>query len=387
MIKKISVLTCSAMLAAQVAAPASVLAQDVAFVPETVTAKERVDPGPKVFVNVQNWDGGPSVVRFYSTADLSVVGTADAGSQSHFAISGDGKTVYIASGYYSRLSSGTGEHVVRVFDVDTASLVKEIQLPVKVSQYTDDVSLMQLSADEKYLYIQNATPATSVTVVDLQQGKVVQEVPSPGCFGIYPTLEGHGYSTICGDGSFATMTLSADGTGFASKKSAPIFDPEADPIYLSFDRAGSDLLFISYKGVVHRLSDSDGVIKTVATTPIAEGVAGDWGTSGYTVVSYNEPNGVLFVPMASGRHDGSHYHAAEEIWAYDLHNRKLLYRSPVQGITSVITTDDKVPTLFGLDIGEEKIVKYEVDPEAKFVAKKVAEHATQGFTTTLVAKP
>lgn len=387
MIKKISVLACTTVIAAQLAGPAGVRAQEAEFVPETVTAKERVDPGPKVFVNVQNWDGGPSVVRFYSTKDLSVVGTVDAGSQSHFAVSADGKTVYMASGYYKRLTSGPGEHVVRIFDVDTASLIKEIELPVKVSQYTDDASLMQLSADEQYLYIQNATPATSVTVVDLKQGKVVQEVPSPGCFGIYPSLKGHVYSTICGDGTFTTMTLSEDGTTFTSKKSGPIFDPAEDPIYLSFDRAGSDLLFISYKGVVHRLSDSDGVIRTIETIPIAEGVAGNWGTSGYTVVSYNEPNGILFVPMAPDRHDGSHYHEAQEIWAYDLKNRKLLYRSPVKGITSVITTDDPVPTLFGLDFRAEKIFKYDVDPEAKFVARQVAEHDTRGFTTTMAARP
>ena len=105
------------------------------------------------------------------------------------------------------------------------------------------------------------------------------------------------------------------------------------------------------------------------------------------MVSYNEPNGILFVPMASGRHDGSHYHAAEEIWAYDLVNSKLLYRTPVEGITSIITTDDDVPTLFGLDIGGGKVIKFDVDPDAKFAAKKVAENATAGFTTTLAARP
>ena len=162
MANKLTVLTCSALLAGQLAAPASAWAQDDTFVPETLSAKERLDPGPKVFVNVQDWGGGPSFVRIYSADDLSIMGTADAGSQSHFAISGDGKTVYIISGYYSRLSSGTGEHVLRIFDTETATLTKEIQLPVKVSQYTDDASLMQLSADEKYLYVQNATPATSV---------------------------------------------------------------------------------------------------------------------------------------------------------------------------------------------------------------------------------
>lgn len=387
MATKLTVLTCTALLAG-LAAPAGAWAQDDdTFVPETVTAKEFVDPGPKVFVNVQNWGGGPSLVRFYNADDLALVGTVNGGAQSHFALSQDGKTVYMISGFYSRLSSGDAEHVLQIFDVDTATLTKEIQLPVKVSQYTDDASLMQLSADEKYLYVQNATPATSVTVVDLELGEVVQEVPSPGCFGIYPTLEGHAYSTICGDGTFTTMTLSADGKSFESKKSEVVFDPQEDPIYLSFDRAGEDLLFISYKGVVHRLSDTDGIITQVSTTDIAGGIEGDWGTSGYTVVSYNEPNGILFVPMASGRHDGSHYHAAEEIWAYDLVNNKLLYRSPVDGINALITTDDGVPTLYGLSLRDSLVVKYEVDPEAKFAAKKVAEHDTGGFTTTLVAKP
>mgnify|MGYP000961338212 CR=1 FL=1 len=89
MANRFSLLTCSAMLALQLAVPNLAQAQEETFVPETLTAKEMVDPGPKVFVNVQNWGGGPSVVRFYSADDLRVVGTADAGAQSHFAISAE----------------------------------------------------------------------------------------------------------------------------------------------------------------------------------------------------------------------------------------------------------------------------------------------------------
>ncbi len=129
MAKTLSVLLGTALLAG-LAAPQVAWAQDdETFVPETVTAKERVDPGPKVFVNVQNWGGGPSLVRFYSADDLALVGTVNGGAQSHFALSQDGKTVYMISGFYSRLSSGDAEHVLQIFDVDTATLTKEIQLP------------------------------------------------------------------------------------------------------------------------------------------------------------------------------------------------------------------------------------------------------------------
>ena len=367
--------------------PLYAVAQDDTFVPETVTAKEAMDPGPNVFVNKQNWGGGPSAIYIYGAEDMRLKGSVSGGAQSHFTVTADGATAYLVSGFYSRLASGTGEHVLQIYDVATNALRSEIVLPFKVTQYTDDRALTQLSADEKFLFIQNATPATSVTVVDLTKGEVVQEVPAPGCYGIYPFTTGLGFSTICNDGSFTTFTLGEDGTSAESKKSEQIFDVDADPIYLASDRAEGDLLFISYHGNVYRLSDADGVITKLGVTPIAEGVEGNWGTSGYSVVTYNDANGILFVPMHSDHHDGSHYHGAEEIWAYDLNNETLLYRSSVEQISSIYVTDDAQPVLYGLSIPDSVVVKFEVDPEAKFALKKVGEHNSFGFATTLTARP
>jgi methylamine dehydrogenase heavy chain len=370
-----------------VLAPVAAFAQDDEFVPETLTAKAAMDPGPNVFVNVQNWANGPSVGYIYSADDLTRKGSVSGGSQSHFTISRDGTKAYMASGYYPRYDSGDGEHVLQIFAVASNTLTTEILLPYKLAQYTDDLSLLQLSADETFAFVQNGTPATSVTVVDLAKGEVTQEVPAPGCFGIYPMLEGLGFSAICNDGAFTTFTLSADGTTFESQKSAPIFDPDADPIYLSSDRAAGDLLFISYHGNVYRLSDTGGVITKLSVTPIAEGVEGNWGTSGYTVVTYNEANGILFVPMASEHHDGSHYHASEEVWAYDLKNKALLYRSPLADLVGIAVTDGAEPALYGFSIKEGTVYKYDVDPQARFAAKKVAEHSVDGFATTLMVSP
>jgi methylamine dehydrogenase heavy chain len=363
------------------------VAQDADFVPETAGAKTSMDPGPNVFVNKQDWGGGPSVVFIYSADDLTLKGSVSGGAQSHFTLSKDGKTIYMASGFYSRLASGKGEHVLQVFDVETNLLKQEIVLPFKLTQYTDDRALMQLSADERFIYIQNATPATSVTVVDLAKGEVVQEVPSPGCFGIYPSLEGYSFSAICSDGSFNTFKLSDDGTQFDSKKSDKIFDVDSDPIYLASDRADSDLLFVSYHANVYRLSDKNGVIEKVSVTPIAEGVPGNWGASGYSTIAYNDANGILFVTMAADHHDGSHYHPAQEVWAYDLKNNALLYRSNVDSLNGIHVTDGATPALFGVSIPEGKVYKYDVDPTARFAAKRVADHQAFGFATTLTSSP
>lgn len=385
-IKKTALLV-TAGLTSIMAATVAVHAEEADFVPEQATTKEAMDPGPKVFVNMQNWGGGPSAIYIYSAEDLALKGSVSGGAQSHFTLSKDGRTIYLVSGFYSRLASGKGEHVLQIFDTDTNMLKKEIVLPFKVTQYTDDRALLQLSADERFLYVQNATPATSVTVVDLEKGEVVQEVPSPGCYGIYPATSGYSYSAICNDGTFTTFALTADGTGFESKKSEKIFDVDADPIYLASERAEGDLLFVSYHANVYRLSDADGVVKTLSVTPIAEGIAGNWGASGYSTVTYNDANGILFVPMAPDHHDGSHYHAAKEVWAYDLKNKALLYRSNVDGLNAVYVTDDAKPVLYGLSLADSKIYRYDIDPSAKFAAKKVAEHSDFGFATTLTSVP
>jgi methylamine dehydrogenase heavy chain len=376
---------CAACAAGTLALLGVAHAQDTAFVPETVSAKEKMDEGSNLFVNTQNWRGGPSAIYIYAAGDLKLKGSVSGGAQSHFAISSDGNTAYMVSGFYPRLASGEGEHILQIFDVPTNTLKTEIVLPYKVTQYTDDRALLQLSADERFLYVQNATPATSVTVVDLAKGEVIQEVPSPGCFGIYPTLEGYGYSVICNDGAFTTFALGEDGTTFESTKSDKIFDPDADPIYLASDRAKGDLLFVSYHGNVYRLSDRDGVIKTISVTPVAEGVEGNWGASGYSVVAYNDANDILFVSMAGDHHDGSHYHGATEVWAYDLENKALLYRSNVDDLNGIHVTDDAEPTLYGVSIGSSKVFMYDIDPTARFAAKKVAEHADFGFATTLTS--
>lgn len=385
MATKLSALLGAACLVGGLAGSACAFGQEAEFVPETPGAVATITPGPNLFVNTQNWGGGPSAIYIYSADDLTLKGSVSGGAQSHFTVSGDGKTIYLVSGFYSRLASGAGEHVLQIFDTETNTLKKEIVLPFKVTQYTDDRALLQLSADERFLYVQNATPATSVTVVDLTKGEVVQEVPSPGCFGIYPATTGYSYSTICNDGAFTTFTLTGDGTGFESKKSEKIFDVDADPIYLASERAEGDLLFISYHANVYRLSDADGVIKKVSVTPVAEGIEGNWGTSGYSTVTYNDKNGILFVPMAPDHHDGSHYHAAKEVWAFDLKTNTLLYRSNVDDLNAVYVTDDAVPVLYGLNIGEQKVYRYDIDPTAKFAAKKVAEHTDFGFATTLTS--
>ena len=112
----------------------------------------------------------------------------------------------------------------------SSTLKKEIPVVARMAQAEPQPALLSLVDDGKYLLLQNATPATSVTVVDLEKGEQIAEIPTPGCWGILPMVNANTFTTICGDGTFATYSWNADGTFGEPAKSEQIFDVDADAL-------------------------------------------------------------------------------------------------------------------------------------------------------------
>jgi methylamine dehydrogenase heavy chain len=301
-------------------------------------------------------------------------------------IARDGKTAYTTSVYMKRISYGDPEFILQVYDVATLSLTKEIALPPKLAMVGTQEPMLAQSADGRLVYVQNATPATSITVVDVTAGKVTGEIPAPGCFGIYPSLEGHKFSAICGDGTFASFTLNAEGTSAERSQSKKIFDVDKDPIFVPTERVGTDLVFISFHGNVYRVSDSGPAVKLVETYPMTDGVDPGWAPGGAQLIAYNKANDVLFIGMHPNAKEGSHKTPAKEIWAYNLRTKQLLYRSPVEDVLALTASDAPVPVIFA---GKGKVLfRLEVDPEAKFALKKSHEVYNPGTdNSTVILRP
>lgn len=343
--------------------------------PQHLTVKPAIDPGSNVFTIDQEW-GGASSINVFSAKDLTYKGNMSSGTMAQMLLTDDGKTTYTASVYMKRIAYGEAEMVLQAFDVTTLSPVREIVLPPKFAMLTPYRHMLAHSADGKYLYVQNATPATSVTVADIGEGKVKGEIPTPGCFGIYPSLQGHRFSVVCGDGTFASYALKADGSGADRTPSEKIFDVDKDPIFLTAERVGTDLIYVSYHGNVYRVSDGGPAAKLAERLSLTAGTSGNWAPGGYQMLAYNKANGVLFVGMHPAARDGSHKTPAREIWAYDLSRRKLLHRSPVPGVRALTVSDDPVPVLFGLK--DKAIMRFAVDPSAKFALRKTHERLNVG---------
>ncbi|HAA45247.1 MAG: methylamine dehydrogenase heavy chain [Halomonas sp. 54_146] len=334
------------------------------FVPEELTVMERIKPGPNVFVLDQLWSGA-SRANVISQEDLTVKGNLSFGIVGQIVTSHDSKTLYSMSAYAERISYGPTEVVLQEFDVDTLSLKREIVIPEKAAQVAPSNAIVALSYDDNYAFVQNATPATSVSVVDLTSGEFVEEVPTPGCFGIFPASDSVKFTTACGDGRFQSFSLGNDNQFGSPEPSEKIFDPTSDPIFIVGKRAGDELVFVSFFGNVYQVSDSGDMVSLTNKFAITDGVEGGWAPGGVDVAAYNEANDVLFVTMHSDAYNGSHKNAAEEVWAVELSSGDVLSRSPVHELASISVTDGETPILFGLD-EESTLTRFEVDVGADF---------------------
>lgn len=350
-----------------------------------LTVKPTIDPGANVFSIDQEW-GGASSINVFSAADLTYKGNLGSGTMAQMLVSADGKTAYTASVYMKRIAYGEAEMVLQSFDVPTLSPTKEITLPPKFAMLTPYEHMLAQSADGRYVYVQNATPATSVTVVDLKAGKVAGEIPTPGCFGIYPSLQANKFSVICGDGTFASYVLKADGATADRTQSKKIFDVDKDPIFTSTQRAGADLVYVSFHGNVYQVSDSGSAIQLLGTFSLTDRTTEGWAPGGFQPIAYNKRYGVLFVGMHPDAKDGSHKQGAKEIWAYNLEGKKLLQRSPVEDVLALTVSEEPVPVLFALK--DKAVMRFEADPQAKFSLKKTNERRNFGtYNLEVVLRP
>lgn len=372
-----------AALAAMLAVPLSLAGPTVApaqdFVPETVTMKPAIDPGPNVFVNQQQWIGAGAIAVF-DQETLKLKALLPTGAMGQALVSADGKTAWAQSSFLKRTTYGPNEMVLTRYDVNTATLGPEVILPPKAAMALGYTMLLRQSADGKFVFVQNATPAASVTVVDVTTNSVVQEIPTPGCWGIYPATSGAKFSTACGDGTFAAYTITPDGTGAEKTVSAAIFDPDKDPIFVEDERAGGDLLFVTYSGKLLRLSDSGAAVEKVSETDLVAGIEGGWAPGGYELIAVNGPRNVLFVGMHPEAFDGSHKKGMEEVWAIDLASGTVAARSKVGHLSSIAVSPGETPTLFGTT-EEGMLLRYTVGED--FALTKAGETGLAGFAMSL----
>jgi methylamine dehydrogenase heavy chain len=281
-----------------------------------------------------------------------------------FALSPDGGTAYSATTFFARDDHGPRTDVVELYDTATLAVAGEIPISTHRAESTAYTAYLQPSAGGTFLYVQNATPASSVTVVDAGRRRALSELPTAGCAGIYPSpLVAGRFATLCGDGTAVTIDIDADGHEVARRRSAKLFDPDGDALFISAATTWTKTLFVSFLGNVHEVDFSGPVATQTAPWPLVTGddAKAGWRPGGYQIEAYNRATGQLYVTMHAHGYEGSHKVGAESIWRVDVAKHAVVARGPGKGAGVITVTQDPHALLFGMSLDTGLVTKYDAD--------------------------
>jgi methylamine dehydrogenase heavy chain len=300
--------------------------------------------------------------------DFSYLGMISTGLFGITALSPDSSEMYVATTYYTKRNRGDRFDQFEAYDTATLALKSEVQIPAKHAQTLPYKGTLSASVDGRWVFIQNATPASSVTVVDRKAEKVTAEIPTPGCWIILPAHSTpNRFSTLCGDGTVVTVTLNDTGAATGQERSERLFDAEKDPLFVQAERIGDQYYFVSFEGNVH-VMNLGGEVATLETTwSLLDDAdrAARWKPGGYQALALHAPTRRLYVTMHDEGRDGSHKRPAKEIWVFDLDARKRIQRAPGANAIAITLTKEATPLLYAYDGVGARFVRYQTAPELK----------------------
>ncbi len=239
----------------------------------------------------------------------------------------DRQEIYSVDVGYSRGNRGQRIDFLTIYDLETLALEGEIVFPTHAA--TGNTAIGYSSRiGRRFLGVFNQFPATSVSILDLEERRFVEEIGIAGCSGIYP-IDEHRFASLCGDGTLAIVELTAGGHAAGISRSAKFFDTLEDPVFTSAGRLGSRWVFVSFHGRVHEVDFSGTTPRIEPAWSLLEEASGStspgWRPGGFQLVAVHAPSERLFVVMHEGG-PGSHKDPGPEVWVFDLETKKRIAR-------------------------------------------------------------
>ncbi|MBW2290760.1 MAG: amine dehydrogenase [Deltaproteobacteria bacterium] len=234
--------------------------------------------------------------------------------------------IYVPETYFSRGTRGTRTDVASIYDARSLAPISEVLLPSKRAINPLAIGNSALSDDDRFLAVFNMTPATSLSIVDVETRSLVGEVATPGCSLVY-AIGQRRFATLCADGGLLIIGLDEAGAVTQRIRSEPFFDPQADPVTEKAVRWGDRWIFVSFEGVAHPVDFS-------ATEPRFEqswSLLSDddrdesWKIGGAQHLALHQASGRLYSLVHEGGAD-THKQAGSEVWVYDLESRERVQR-------------------------------------------------------------
>jgi len=233
--------------------------------------------------------------------------------------------------FHSRGTRGDRIDVLTIWDSATLSPAAEVMLPSgkRFMGMPERVALQTLNGD-RWLAIFNFSPSTSVTLVDLENREIVNEIAIPGCSFLYQTGD-MGFTSLCADGRFLTIVLDGSGEERSREKSEVFFDSDDNPIFERPARSGDIAYFPTFDALVHPVVLQGSVARPLSAWSLIGPGEETWAPSGIGIDGEDELGRIYFLmnPEARGV-DGMHNAGGAEIWVYEPDARRRVLRIPLK---------------------------------------------------------
>ena len=299
-----------------------------------------------------------SRVHIFDGANGKFLGMIPTSFNGHMQVSNDGKKIYTMTTYHERVTRGKRTDVVEIWDALSLEFEKEIILPNNRVQGLNYRGMFRQSTDGKFIILQNATPAVSVAVVDVEKGEHVAELTATaGCWSVNPLpSRDRSFTTICGDGTLLTIDLDENGQIASQHRSDTFFSVKDDPIFITPGFVDNKAHFVSFYGNLYTADFNGEQVKLEPSWSLVndEDRAKGWTPGGYNLLATHDKNKRLYVLMHPDGAEGTHKNPAAEIWVFDLVKKERIARVPGLDILS-LSVDEPGNRLLGIDGGNVHI--------------------------------
>ena len=257
-------------------------------------------------------------------------GMFDAAFFAAFTVSTSRSEMYVGEHFYSRVTRGERTDAITVYDKTNLESIDEIILTgSKRAEMAPTEYLLNLSNDEALLFVYNYTPATSVTVIDIVQRKILNEVNLPGCALIYPTGK-RGFSSLCSNASIISYQFDGNGNVIGPWQKDPFFSIKQDALFerpAIIDGIG---YFPTVKGNMQEidLNGSQAEILGKWSLVTEDEIAHGWRPGGMNLTAA-DASGHFYVLMHRDGYYGSHKNSGTEVWVYDSNRKRRVRRIPL----------------------------------------------------------
>jgi methylamine dehydrogenase heavy chain len=294
-----------------------------------------------------------------------------------------GREIYAVETYFSRGTRGDRTDVVTFYAPATLAPTDEVIIPSKKASGVPQPAYYALTDDDRFLLVYNFTPAQSVSVVDLEERKLVGEIETAGCALVYPS-GARRFHMLCANGGMLTVTLKDSGELATKAQSDPFFDPVTDPVTEKAVRYKDAWLFVSVEGYVHPVDVSGEAPSFGEKWSLVgdEDRSASWRIGGVQHLAVHPSTGRLYSLMHKGGVD-SHKDPGKEIWVYDLATKARVQRIETANLASAIqVSSDTEPLLFTVFIESPGLDVYDARS-----GKHLRTVEQLGFSPTLIRVP